>query len=439
MLSVLRYMFLAILASSALASPGKTGGVGKLKANSVDPEYTIRRVGSPSERLVDEMARYGMSAWECELHSGHDAGVVPYLLYAPRAKGRMAKRLPLLLYFGGTGETGQGTEDLERHFHQRTIFDKITSEKFQSEHPCYLFAPLVRNAQDFRCVCSEKPSLQARQIKCAMMALIKSLGKDAVDTNRLYTTGLSFGGCAAFEMVSSYPSLFAATLPVAATESEFMVPSSHKIEVWWIENRMELTPPWKAMYDRFRSKIEENGGEFRFSTFPSNRHNAWFAAWSEPEAWNWLFSKTCDGRGIERTGGQGRKPAVAVVDLSLAECTSSAEPIDQSHTAKCGADNLDGTCFMADGVKAGGWWKVRFGNNVSGRVAVFTGTTKGECRLSQGALEASADDARWERIGSVSKKDGVAHGIVRPKHRFLRLRVTDSKPVKLVVREVKFL
>lgn len=428
-----------IALSVAFISCSSSGRAGVADKNAfVEPEYSIGRVINPSERLSAEMEQYGLSAWEFRIHSGRDAGAVPYLLYAPLSKGNKFKHLPLVLYFGGTGETGSNVDDLARQFHQRTIFDKLTSASFQKEHPCVLFAPLVRDAGDFRCGLPEQPTRQARQIKCAMMALIKSLGKDVVDTNRLYTTGLSFGGCAAFEMVASYPSLFAATLPVAATESEFMIPSSHKIEVWWIENRMELPPEWKAMYERFRSRIEAHGGEFRFSAYPSASHDAWRAAWSEREAWNWLFSKTCDGRAVKLSGGQRRRSDAVVVDLSWCACSASVAPIDRLHRAKCGADNLDGTFFMADDVKAGNWWKIEFRRQVSGRVAVYTGTDKGEHRLLRGVLEASSDDARWERIGVVSKKDGVAYGMVTLKHRFLRLRVTDPKPVKLAVREVKF-
>ena len=402
-------------------------------------EKSIRRIENLSSNLLRELQRYSMTAWEFELLSGPDVGKVPYLLYSPRVRVKPKRGFPLILYFGGTGETGHDVSDLERQFRVRTIFGKITSESFQSVHPCYLFVPLVRDARTFRCAYPERPSRQARQIKCAMFALIQSLGKGAVDTNRLYTTGLSFGGCAAFEMVSSYPSVFAATIPVAATESEFMIPDSHKIEVWWIENNMELSPEWKAMYGRFKDKIEARGGEFRFSAYPSRRHNAWDAAWAESGPWDWLFGKTCDGRAIGRFGLRQVKRRRSVPDLSWVTCSSNAEPIDDAHSARNGADNLDKTFFMSNEATQGSWWKVKFNDEWDGRVMVLTGTESGMHRLSQGALEASVDDVKWERIGGVSKRDGTATVSMKTKHRFLRLRLTDSKPRPFVVREVRFL
>lgn len=401
-------------------------------------EGVIRRIKNPSSALYGELTRYGMTAWEYEMPSGPDAGIVPYLLYSPSVKAKSSRGLPMLLYFGGTGETGSESSDLVRQFRVKTIFKKTTSEGFQRVHPCYLFVPMVRNHREFRCAYPEKPSRQARQIMCAMLALVESLGKGAVDTNRLYTTGLSFGGCAAFEMVSSYPSIFAASIPVAATESEFMIPESHKIDVWWIENNMALAPEWKAMYRRFKDKIEARGGEFRFSAYPSNKHNAWDDAWSECGTWDWLFSKTCDGKSVDYAKPKIAAHGANAPDLSWAKCSSDVDPIDDTHTAKCGADSLERTFFMSNIAQRGNWWKMEFDSEWNGRVSVLTGTLSGEHRLLQGALEASGDGVKWEQVGRVSKKDGVATGRLRSKHRFIRLRVTDSRPRPLVIRDVRF-
>jgi len=62
---------------------------------------------------------------------------LPYLLYTPK-RGR--KPVPMVLYFGGTGEHGTNLVD---QFRQTTIFAKLTDPKFQDRHPCYLFAPML--------------------------------------------------------------------------------------------------------------------------------------------------------------------------------------------------------------------------------------------------------------------------------------------------------
>lgn len=65
------------------------------------------------------------------------ANELPYLLFSPR---RGAKAVPMVVYFGGTGE--QGT-DLSLHFRQTVLFSRLTEAEFQKRHPCYIFAPML--------------------------------------------------------------------------------------------------------------------------------------------------------------------------------------------------------------------------------------------------------------------------------------------------------
>lgn len=406
----------------------------------VSRKWRIQELTGPVKELQDKLRHYNMTAWRCSSLAGEDEVTVLFLLYSPSIKKIMKKKFPLLLFFGGTGELGEKERDLVRLFNARTLFDKITSEAFQNEHPCYLFAPLIKNASEFRCANPEDPSVPVGHLKDVLFAVIKRLGKDAVDTNRLYTTGLSFGGCAAFEMVSSYPELFAATIPVAATESDYMVPKSHKINVWWVENSLEQSSEWVAFWKRFRLKVEANGGEFRFSSFPSHKHNAWDDAWQEPGLWEWLFSKTNDGKSTFRSSNIVRKPGKEVLspDFSSIICTSSRESIDAEHVAKYGADNLERTYFKATDSVVGDWWKVELSEGWSGVVEVRTGDDVGQHMLPQGVLEASSDGKIWCRIGQVSRRTGVAKGRMKEKHRFVRLRLTSPKTKIFTVRELMF-
>lgn len=140
------------------------------------------------------------------------ANEIPYLLFAP-AKGRGP--VPMVVYFGGTGE--QGT-DLIAHFRQTTIFSIVTSPEFQKKHPCYLFAPLLPKDSYIRCEKGFAPPM-ADLVCDAMFAVIKAAKNPKVDTSRLYLTGLSYGGSAAWTFSFGYPGRFAASLPVAGYAS----------------------------------------------------------------------------------------------------------------------------------------------------------------------------------------------------------------------------
>ena len=70
---------------------------------------------------------------------------LPYLLYSTK---HSTKPVPMVIYFGGTGE--QGT-NLCYLFRQTTAFAKLTSKDFQARHPCYVFSIVSHRTFMGRC------------------------------------------------------------------------------------------------------------------------------------------------------------------------------------------------------------------------------------------------------------------------------------------------
>ena len=134
---------------------------------------------------------------------------LPYLLFTPK-RGR--KPVPMVLYFGGTGEHGTNLVD---QFRQTTVFAKVTAPAFQERHPCYVFAPMLPKGGVIRSALKGLSSNLADLVNDAMYAVIASLDSPPVDTNRLYLTGLSWGGAVAFELPCGHPGRFAASVPVS--------------------------------------------------------------------------------------------------------------------------------------------------------------------------------------------------------------------------------
>ena len=88
----------------------------------------------------------------------------------------------------------------------------------------------------------------------------------AVDMNRLYVTGFSFGGECTYGLALSYPGVFAAAMPVASFPPPPQFVSSRHPGAWWhIYNAGDyrahgITP---AMLSPFVRRVESLGGEFR--------------------------------------------------------------------------------------------------------------------------------------------------------------------------------
>ena len=367
---------------------------------------------------------------------------LPFLLFSP-SKGR---RLPLLMYFGGSGEMGT---DLSLHFRQPGLFRKVCSVDFQKKHPCVVFSPMLPQGIRARSAQSGWPSDGEKLICDAMYAVIRSLGPDVVDTNRLYLAGLSLGGGIAFDMPCVYPGRFAGSIPVSTAQSSRMIPERQSGNYWLLHNRdSNLRPSAQNNLEEIERRVSAGGGEFRHSVFMSDGHNAWDAAWSEDAVWDWLFSKPADGRlvGHPALGRMEARPAAKpgqqpAMDLSRRTiCSASIRGRDDRHAPERGADGLDSTCYIsAEPMKTGDWWQIEFAEPISGKVVLQTGTAGGEGRLSKGRVETSIDGKSWSRRSSVSGKDGSCKFVERDRIRFLRLLPEPRNPEILIVRNLSVL
>lgn len=355
---------------------------------------------------------------------------LPYLLLAPDR--RPPKPLPMVVYFGGWGEQGS---DLLLPFRQTAVFDKVCDPAFRKRHPCVLFAPMIERTAVG--VSTDGGPSPTQELICdAMYAVIRDLGPGVVDTNRLYLTGLSYGGRIAYDLVCVFPDRFAATVPVAADEPPGMIPEEWPENVWTLRNEGERTTPEdRERRAKAKARVRAAGGDFRESEFPAEGHDAWHAAWREDRVWDWMFSKTRDGRPAE---GAAVAASAPVPEPLAARCTASAPERDARHRPEHAVDGLDGTAFVSGRpMGKGDWLQVEFESPVSGRIVVRTGDGSGRGTLSGGRVETSVDGRLWTRRASVSSRTGEARFSEPGRIRFLRLLPEPKAPEVLVVREIE--
>ena len=346
---------------------------------------------------------------------------LPYLLFSPR---RVNYPVPMVIYFGGTGEHGT---NLVRQFNQSVVFEKVTSSDFQRRNPCYVFAPMLPEGGQIRHALPVGTSALSDLTCDAMYAVIASLKRPPVDTNRLYLTGLSWGGVAAFELSCGYSGRFAAAVPVSCIQTPLRIPAAKPGNYWMFHNESSYRSEGSQWAIREMDRIvSAGGGDFRRSTFPDRGHDAWSKAWREDAVWDWMFSKRANGKTV---------PSAAL--LPNAVCTASVPGADDAHGPERAADGLDATCYISkEPMSRGDWWMAEFAAPIMGRVSVLTGTREGRGRLTSGFVEVSSDGRNWTRAGKVQRRTGIAafdaDGI-----RFLRVRPEPPRPEVLTLREVR--
>ena len=120
--------------------------------------------------------------------------------------------------------------------------------------------------------------------------LIKSLSMEfSLDAGRFYVTGQSMGGYGTWGIITRYPDLFAAAVPICGGGDPGAV---HRIQAaaWSFHGDADRVVP--VQQSRMMNEaLVSAGKKHRYTELPGVGHNSWEKAYSDPELVKWLFSQ----------------------------------------------------------------------------------------------------------------------------------------------------
>jgi len=130
------------------------------------------------------------------------------------------------------------------------------------------------------------------------LAILERVEKEyRVDRKRVYLTGLSSGGAGVWELAARFPDRWAAIVPVSSGGCDLASADRIKhVPCWCFHNVNDVgSPPDtpRAMI----AAIRRAGGTPRYTelfypaTTDAERHNAWDAAYGNPELYGWLLDR----------------------------------------------------------------------------------------------------------------------------------------------------
>ncbi len=195
-----------------------------------------------------------------------------YLVYYPEGYADSTADYPLVLFLHGGGEGGSDLEKVKRNGPTKRIAE---GQRF----PFILLAPQNRFERGFW----DNVGLG--------YLLDDFLATNRVDTNRVYLTGLSRGGIAAWMLAMHSPERFAALAPVCGA-----VPRSY--DIWipenlpiWVHHGTDddLIHPSESvdMIENLRRKAMDPVP--KLTLYEGVGHNAWDPAYDNPELYAWLL------------------------------------------------------------------------------------------------------------------------------------------------------
>ncbi|MGC1514532.1 MAG: PHB depolymerase family esterase [Maribacter sp.] len=195
-----------------------------------------------------------------------------YLYYPEDYEDEPDRKFPLLLFLHGGGESGDSLVKVRRNGPPKLI---AQGKKF----PFLILAPQNPN---------EKKWWNTRAVKQLLDSVVK---EGRVDTQRIYLTGLSRGGGAAWEMAVQYPETFAALAVVCGmTPVPYASWINKEMPIWVFHGEEDKSIPIIES-ERMVEKLNEMGYNVIFTKYPNVGHSSWIKAYETEALYDWFMEQ----------------------------------------------------------------------------------------------------------------------------------------------------
>lgn len=202
-----------------------------------------------------------------------------YLLYLPEGySAKAAKKWPLILFLHGAGERGSNVWKVATHGPA-----KLATNHFPM--PFVVVSPQCPNGQ----IWSNE----------TLLGLLDAVIKEhAIDTNRVYLTGLSMGGFGTWRLGLAYPERFAAIAPIcgggdmisALLASGERANALRTLGIWAFHGAKDPVVPLSES-QRMVDLVKRAGvKDVQLTVYPEAQHDSWTVTYENPEFYTWLLN-----------------------------------------------------------------------------------------------------------------------------------------------------
>jgi predicted peptidase len=112
----------------------------------------------------------------------------------------------------------------------------------------------------------------------------------AVDSNRIYVTGISGGGFGSWDFICARPKMFAAAIPVCGVGNPSLVQNIINIPIWDFQGEQDRFVHVRLSREMIAA-VRKAGGHPRYTEYPGEGHNIWDKVSQTPGLLDWLFAQ----------------------------------------------------------------------------------------------------------------------------------------------------
>lgn len=203
----------------------------------------------------------------------HLSETLQYYLYYPESYfSKEDQDFGLLLFLHGGGESGRELNQLIKNGPP-----KMMAEGYP--FPFLVLAP--QNPYE----------RQWWDVRAVNQLLDSIVTNNRVDQNRIYLTGLSRGGSAAWEMAVQFPDKFAAMAVVCGMAPTPYAHWLNKTMPIWVFHGVEDKVIPVSESDNMVKKLKEMDFDVRYTRYEGVGHNSWGRAYANDELFHWLANQ----------------------------------------------------------------------------------------------------------------------------------------------------
>jgi predicted peptidase len=222
-----------------------------------------------------------------------------YLLALPTGYDAHAEKVwPLIFFLHGSGERGNDVWSISRHGPPQLLRHEVPPPPDETaEAKARREAAAKALAENFIVVSPQCQKGDWWDTEALLALLDDITGKLKIDPRRIYLTGLSMGGYAAWELGLAHPERFAAIIPICGGGSSAILfqAKAHKrqylrtLGIWAFHGAKDdavLLNESQRMVDMLTAA---NIPDVTLTVYPNAGHNSWTATYSNPEIYSWLL------------------------------------------------------------------------------------------------------------------------------------------------------
>ncbi len=224
--------------------------VGFLLVNGCAAQHSSQLIEDEKETVTVENLRY-------------------YLYYPEQYEDEKDKEFGLLLFLHGGGEAGDSLGTLKSNGPPKLIAEG-------KQFPFLILAP-------------QNPYKRKWWNTRAVMQLLDTIAENnRVDKKRIYLTGLSRGGAAAWELAVQYPEKFAAMAVVCGmTPIPYASWIDKNMPIWVFHGTEDQSIPYSES-EQMVKKLKSMGYDVKFTSYEGVGHNAWIQAYTSEDLYKWF-------------------------------------------------------------------------------------------------------------------------------------------------------